>query len=72
MDIVNINIQSKILDIVSKSYYNIIKKSPDSWSQVWQNECAVDLTDYDRCTMLIRDSILVDKISIPVKKDKKI
>ncbi|XWV26219.1 ankyrin repeat-containing protein [Tupanvirus soda lake] len=74
MDMVHIQERENFLDTIIKSYYNYLKKYHDGWLLEWQNKCsAKDLNEINEteCYKLIREAVLKEKISIPVKKGKK-
>ena len=79
LDMVNISYREKFLDIVSNSYYNYLKKYENDWLLEWQNKCSKNesLTEskeqnsVDRCLEHIRNAVIKEKISIPIRKNKK-
>lgn len=52
-----------LIRLVISSYQNYLLAYPNQWTTDWENNC----TD---CKDKIKDQILVNKISVPVKKDK--
>ncbi|QGR53979.1 ankyrin repeat-containing protein [Moumouvirus maliensis] len=72
-DLVSLNDRDMFLNLITKSYYNYLKKYNNGWLLRWQNECSsVELKELDekKCLELIRDEIIKEKISLPVKKNK--
>ena len=74
MDIVQLRERENFLNTIIKSYYNYLKKYENGWLLNWQNKCSgTNLTEIDEleCFKYIRDAILKEKMSIPIKKGKK-
>nr|AEX62744.1 putative ankyrin repeat protein [Moumouvirus Monve] len=74
-DLVPLNERNIFLDIITTSYYNYLKRYNNGWLLKWQNECSsIELKELDekKCLDLIRNEILNEKISLPVKKIKQI
>ncbi|AQN68354.1 ankyrin repeat protein [Saudi moumouvirus] len=72
-DLVPLNERNIFLDIITTSYYNYLKRYNNGWLLKWQNECSsIELKELDekKCLDLIRNEILNEKISLPVKKNK--
>jgi ankyrin repeat protein len=74
MDMVNVNERNAFVKLVTKSYYNYLKKYEKGWLLEWQNECSnkkLSKIDKKTCFDIIRKVILNEKISVPLKKNKK-
>ena len=75
LDMVPLREKDLFLDIVTKSYYKYLKKYDAGWLLNWQNECSgqnISKIDKTACYKNIKNAIVNEKMSIPVKKDKKI
>lgn len=75
LDLVHLNHREKFLDIVSKSYYNYLKKYEQDWLLEWQNKCSGSEKNQEissvHCLEYIRNAIIKEKISVPIRKNKK-
>lgn len=75
LDLVNPEYREKFLDIASTSYYNYLQKHEKKWLLKWQNKCSKYEQDKERlskyCLEHIRNDIIKEKISVPIKKNKK-
>lgn len=77
MDMVQLRERENFLNTIVKSYFNYLKKYNQGWLIDWQNRCSLtDKTitieiDELECQKLIRNAIVKDKISVPIKKEKK-
>lgn len=78
MDMVQLRNREIFLDTVTKSYYNYLKKHHNGWLIDWQNQCSgtnsstsSSTSNETKCLKLIRNDIVNNKISLPVKRDKK-
>uniref|UniRef100_A0A6C0LTA6 Uncharacterized protein n=1 Tax=viral metagenome TaxID=1070528 RepID=A0A6C0LTA6_9ZZZZ len=63
------------INMITKSYFNYLRMNNYEWLLEWQNKCAkIEMTELneEHCKQYIRDSIINEKISIPVKKNKQI
>lgn len=73
-DIIRLQNKNDIIDTVIRSYYHYLKKHSNSWLQQWQNQCSkikLEEIDEDKCLELIKDQVINEKKSVPIKKDKK-
>ena len=62
------------METVVQSYYNYLRKHGDIWPLKWQNKCSnSDLNDVEieKCHNLILNHIEKNKISFPLRKNKK-
>ena len=58
------------IKMVANSYFNELRKKKD-WGKKWQNECSQIKKNneiFNECELLIREDILKNKLSYPVKK----
>jgi ankyrin repeat protein len=58
---------NKIIPIVSKSYFNILKEN-NEWSNDWENGCKLNLINENECINKINSFILENSRSFPIKK----
>lgn len=74
MDMVHLGDRENFLNTIIKSYYNYLKKYEQGWLLKWQNKCSgsniTELVEAE-CYKNIREAIIKEKISVPIKKDKK-
>ena len=80
MEMIQLKEREKILNTIIKSYYNYLKKYNNDWLLEWQNKCSnlnaepnskkTEL-DENECYKHIRTAIINEKMSIPLKKNKK-
>lgn len=73
LDMVMLSEREQLLNIVTTSYYNYLKKYHNEWLLKWQNQCSQNnLTEIDEaeCYKQIRNSIIKEKMSMPIKKNK--
>lgn len=73
MDMVHLHERQNFLNTISRSYLNYLRKHENEWLLDWQNKCSGrDSTNIeeDECFKHIRNSILSQKISLPIKKNK--
>lgn len=73
IDMVHINSREKFLTMITTSYFNYLKSKNTEWQLDWQNKCGIgneNLMDESICKKYIRESILLNKLSIPQKKNK--
>jgi ankyrin repeat protein len=74
MDMVQLRERENFLNTITKSYYNYLKKYANGWLLSWQNQCSgtnLEEISEKECFKYIREAILKEKISVPIKKDKK-
>lgn len=74
IDMVQLREREKFLNTIVKSYYNYLKKHNKGWLLNWQNKCSgTELSDIveEECFKHIRDALVKEKMSIPIKKGKK-
>lgn len=75
MDAIHVQNREKIIEIITESYYHYLKKHNHEWPLEWQNKCSgIDLSKLDdlECRKQIRIAIVNEKISVPIKKNKKV
>lgn len=73
IDMVPLRERENLLNIVTTSYYNYLKKYHNQWLLKWQNQCSGgNLKEIEEmeCLKHIRNSIINEKISVPSKKNK--
>lgn len=77
IDMVHFKERNSFLDTIVKSYYNYLKKYNNEWLLDWQNNCSgtnkqknIKINE-NECLKIIRESVLKEKISVPIKKNKK-
>lgn len=56
--------KSKLLEIISQSYYNLLKTS--EWNTEWENDCKK--MSEKKCMEKIKENIIKNNKSVPVKK----
>lgn len=71
LDTVNLGNRDKFLDVIAKSYLNYLKKYNQGWLLEWQNNCSNLDNNEATCFNQIREFIIREKVSIPLKKSKK-
>ncbi|MEM0354090.1 MAG: ankyrin repeat domain-containing protein [Thermoplasmata archaeon] len=74
IDMVQLRERERFIMMVVRSYYNYLKKYEYEWLLDWQNKCSqinVPELDEKKCYQYIRNAILEEKMSIPIKKNKK-
>ena len=69
MDLIPLNSREKFISLVSKSFLIYLRKHPDSWILDWHNECSKE-SDNEKCIEKIKDEIIHQKSSVPIKKNK--
>jgi ankyrin repeat protein len=83
LDVIQKKKQEKFIDLVVESYYQRLKKNPDSWKNEWENICSKDFTKDNKdkmnelnikspkdCINLIKKNIL-DTIELIKQGNKK-
>ncbi|ANB50636.1 hypothetical protein [Powai lake megavirus] len=73
IDLVSATDMNQFLNITTNSYYNYLKKHNQGWLIQWQNECSNEISqeiNESKCLELIRNDIINEKISLPIKKNK--
>lgn len=73
MDMVPLKERENVLNIITRSYFNYLQKYDNQWLLEWQNQCSgksLTETDEEECLKQIRNTIVNEKVSIPIKKDK--
>ncbi|AYV85391.1 MAG: ankyrin repeat-containing protein [Satyrvirus sp.] len=74
LDMVQLTERENFLQLITKSYYNYLKKYSQGWLLKWQNQCSqTNSTEIneEECLKYIRKAIVKEKMSVPRKKDKK-
>lgn len=65
--LVKSDMKDKLVDIVAQSYMNKLKTS--TWNNDWENECINSTgNNIKKCMEKIKDNILKNNISVPIKK----
>jgi len=60
-------LDKKFLDVVSKSYYNLLKQNKE-WKNDWENECKINIKNKNDCLITIKKFIIENNKSFPIKK----
>jgi len=68
LDLIKVQEHDMVLDIVTQSYFNILKKHPGDWNNVWENQCSQK--DFPECWKTIRLQILKNQRSVPIRRHK--
>lgn len=74
IDIVHLQYREKFLNIIIQSYYAYLKKYENGWLLDWQNSCSGKNStkiQKSECYTNIRNAIIKENMSIPIKKNKK-
>lgn len=74
LNIVHAHDRSYFIEIISKGYYDYLKKHPNGWLEKWQNECSqknITNESEKKCIKLIIKSIQSSKSIFPTKLNKK-
>lgn len=74
IDMVHLQERENFINTIVKSYYNYLQKHESEWLLNWQNQCskkgnATEISE-QKCFKYIRDAILKEKMSVPIKKQK--
>jgi ankyrin repeat protein len=67
-DMIKLTDREYFLNVIVKSYYTYLRKYPNDWALSWQNNCSED--DKQNCYKYIRETIIKDKTSVPIRKNK--
>lgn len=83
MDLIQLKQRDNVIEVVANSYYNYLKSHENEWEHNWQNLCSKKSNNNDlnktknntdsvesKCDKYIYDSIIKQKISVPVRKNK--
>lgn len=70
-DYVQLNEMEMFVAGLIDNYYSYLKKHSGSWLEAWQNECAKNSININ-CKELIRKDLLENKISVPLRKTKRL
>lgn len=70
VEMVHISNYNFILETVSKSYITYLKKYPNGWLTEFDNECS-KIDDESKCIETVKKKITLEKVSVPIKKNKK-
>ena len=62
---------NEFIDMITLSYYNNLKKKPNIWISKWENDCS-NIKDKNICLKTIKDHIIKNNFSIPLKKNMQI
>lgn len=62
---------NEFIDMITLSYYNNLKKKPNIWISKWENDCS-NIKDKNMCLKSIKDHIIKNNFSIPLKKNMQI
>ena len=68
-DLITDNNLNNVLNVVSESFLNLLKKY-DKWTLDWQQKCSKEDADKTKCLKIINKYIIENKISIPIRQKK--
>ena len=69
LDTVPVSSVNKFVDMIIQSYSFYLKNKNANWLLDWQNECMRNITD-ESCYKYIKESIISNKLSVPLQKNK--